>query len=109
MKLYYKNPLEAAWMWINFDMKIEGDADYMVIARAIQIDKYRNKKGDLDNFKYYIHQDSLNMLEPRDGDIIERLERGVYTWNSNCMILSLDEKIIQRSGIAFMWPEREMA
>lgn len=68
--------------------------------------------------EFYIHPDSLNLLEPQPHDIVETEREGLggkfiaYEYHQ----LSLDvlgyrlpvKRIIQRNGIAFMWPEQEL-
>lgn len=90
-KYYYTDPLAAAWMAKHFGMKFVYEDEF----------QERNNIGILgedNNFnttisyrnKYFIHPDSLPILEPRDEDFILPADR-----------------IIQRSNIAFMWPIEE--
>jgi hypothetical protein len=74
--------------------------------------------------KFYIHPDSLHLLKPQLGDLVTR-EHGVVGVVGTCFThgplgvfwagseghhpLSGDEAVIQRNGIAFMWPESEEA
>jgi hypothetical protein len=75
--------------------------------------------------RLYIHPDSLHLLEPQVGDLIKQWgsQAGVPIYDIGAMngkpcyfmpnnsfnYLSSMERIIQRNGIAFHWPESEEA
>lgn len=125
MKFYYTDPLAAAWMAKHFGMKIApdprefpnaGDASFdengvlmQASLAAMGAPKWR---------KWYVHPDSLSILEPQMGDLMTSEHRDGriasfskdgsfedvddYTWHKDIPV-----KIIQRNGFAFMWPESE--
>lgn len=145
MKYYYTDPLAAAWMGKHFGMRFD-----------TEIEPYLYLHGE-DNVPYYIHPDSLQILEPEVGDLIgaNRLKPSdfkieeaklyskilmhdcarlpEYKYSGGFIIppgyfyqelIETEEradwifedgfenymdcyKIIQRNGIAFMWPEGE--
>ena len=74
---------------------IEADTDFNVSIDALD--------------KYYIHPESLHLLEPKGGDIIKRDCGGVVFKRQLAPIgiLGVGEVIIERNGIAFMWPDIE--
>jgi len=62
---------------------------------------------------FYVHADSLHILEPKVGDLLNHHVHGPYIATEKEMPipeLFLAHKgnyIIQRNGIPFMWPEQE--
>lgn len=112
LKYYYDCPIKAAWMAKYFGMKFEGGyaAQFLALDAASQI----RDKNERDY--YYIHPDSLHLLEPREGDLVKATWVGKGAPVSQCLIYNAIEvlgsywhigKIIQRNGIPFMWPEQE--
>lgn len=123
MKYYYTCPLKAAYMAKYFGMKYAlFHADGHIVSEI----KRENIEKDValgeseisrlflqsGNFgKYYIHPDSLHLLEPMVGDLVgyagpEANDFDVYShddWHG-CPL----KKIIQRNVIPFMWPESEL-
>lgn len=111
MRYYYTDPLAAEWMSDKFGMKF---------ISAEGIDSYFDEMGlfcETGTFgrtidKIYIHPDSLHLLEPWAGDLIEYTLGGkplenhhpVY-WGENSYDNHNEKRIIQRNGKAFMWPE----
>lgn len=89
MKYYYTDPLAIEWMADKFGMTYH-------IA---------------DDKKTFIHPDSLHLLEARKGDMVTGYNRYDTEY---CIVpygswhMKYDNmKIIQREGIAFMWPNAE--
>lgn len=124
-RYYYTDPLAAAFMAKHFGVKFSA---YPLSPRvdAFNIKPYFDKNGDLCfclisqegkhqlfHDKLYIHPDSLHLLEPQVGDLTmyKFIEQGgcVITpaWFSEHLRKEQVESIIQRNGIAFMWPEVE--
>jgi hypothetical protein len=122
-RYFYTDPLAAAWMSKHFGMKFNEPYDFAVMIRMY--DMSRGKKQDI---KYYIHPDSLHLLEPMEGDYVTvfgaprwvryamRTENKItvqYDVDGPEQIFSQSEvakgipRIIQRSGKAFHWPESE--
>ncbi len=165
MRYFYTDPLAAAWMAHHFGMLIalrilphspwheagddlSGCIDMPADDVATLIRQLLDKRGsDYEPGRYYVHPDSLRLLEPRKGDAVEFdrwfFERrrdpqyagypyqahygrvapfgsgdqhlGITSagvcWDntSDDAGFSLPFKIIQRDGVAFMWPESEGA
>lgn len=57
------------------------------------------------NMKFYIHPDSLHLLEHQHGDI--NSDGDIYGNETNWF--NYDSPIIQRNGLPFMWPDSEEA
>lgn len=121
MKYYYDDPLAAAYMAKHFGMKFElimyGVDTKETIHHAIGDEMFFWKNINLDTEKfglrYCIHPDSLHLLGPQTGDLLEfrddghdltcyRIrEEGDWKISDGWFIKS----ITQRNGIPFMWPE----
>jgi hypothetical protein len=124
-KAFYHSPLVAALMVEQFDMlvveecgQIHNDSDSILESR---ID--RHHRG-----KFYIHPDSLKILEPQTGDLCisagqwklvtkvheRHFDYAAYDggWGWARMRLvgdpeTLYARILQRGGKPFYWPEWE--
>lgn len=144
MKYFYTDPLAAAWMAKHFGMSFESPCvaglDYCrdtgKLIPSKELDTISIVKDIFDfepadglvtldpQDKYYIHPDSLHLLEPkvRDiawmGDDVGYLRQGQYTDGSgkHWYIAYPDgsgggtgeePRIVQRNNIAFHWPESE--
>lgn len=120
-RYFYTEPLAAAWMVKHFGMKFEScqnngvSADYWPLTIA----------GHDESQRYYIHPDSLPLLEPQVGD----WGRGPYAGevigvSESLITIHVPErhngkshfcqprsefKVTSRNGVAFMWPEGEVA
>lgn len=127
-RYFYIDPLAAAWMAKHFGMKFEngiffeeflestewGTQPGRWIYRGDQEFIEENKENQSHPIwpnKVYIHPDSVKLLEPQIDDLVETTvdfcvdcgaEYGHY-FKGHYPI----KKIIQRNGIAFMWPEAE--
>jgi hypothetical protein len=125
-RYFYTDPLAAAWMAKQFGMTFQQRAlvprgpdgsidggDFFECHAAWQdwqIDSPLHSR-------YFINPDSLHLLEPKIGDLVELhyLVSGTFHCVSvgAHMIHSLESdtetvnRIIQRNGVAFMWPESE--
>ena len=130
MKYYYTDVLAAAWMAKHFGMKLqkgvfgygEGVTTYLTLLDAAGNEAWK--------YRYYIHPDSLPLLEPKEGDVV------ICRWGKDAAyalcgrvrnvfegevvrVVSSDEdpdysglefnydatEIIQRNGKAFFMPE----
>jgi hypothetical protein len=132
---FYSDPLAAAWMQKHFGMrftvKIKGIPEHEYeVGPAFWADEIASPSP-----AYYVHPDSLHLLELQVGDVIGGMD-------SICIVRGIDEDrarfvgeayvsetaregkamgwckrsgltgsthIIQRNGVAFHWPERESA
>lgn len=128
-KYFYTDPLAAAWMAKHFGMKIEwSNEDGWQITHLIHQSIMGNEKVSI--VKLYIHPDSLYLLDPQEGDIVnpssswqlayigstilvknmERMPNSTFMDINTINDISKkygDVIIIQRKGIPFMWPESE--
>jgi len=128
MKYYYKDALAAAWMADKYGMAFQsasrGDYPYMGMEKGniYDVNPLHNmqesyRMNNLFVEHYYIHPDSLSILEPQVGDLIsinngesasivthqeflEQIESMKHQFSSPL-------KIIQRNNTVFMWPEKE--
>lgn len=109
-KLYYKDPVDAAYMAREFGVKLNnrGRGAYPIISLNVE----SGNTGAGTKEKYYIHPDSYGIFEPQSGDVWQ------YILLSGYCILTGDEsikwaryiggKIIQRNGKPFFVPEVEL-
>lgn len=109
MRHFYRDPLAAAWMAKHFGMRFSGwDAEYVLSDFFCLDDGYEISEREC---SYYIHPDSLHLLEPKDGDLLEwDYGAGVVGYKGGCGEGQFGDRvrsIIQRNGIPFMWPETE--
>ena len=95
MRYFYTDPLAAQWMDEKFQMRF--------------VDPSEPVWWHVDPIppKIFVHPDSLHLLEMRHGDII--LDQNGNPDVQAGEMSSAGCKIIQRKGIAFMWPESEAA
>lgn len=119
-RYYYTDPLAAAWMHAHhgLDFDAEGRSGIHVVW-GIELPV---RPGP----KYYIHPDSLHLLEPQVGDIVAIRVTAEFDEKNQTFIertycneaepdtlaivqktLSKGGYILQRNGIAFMCPEAE--
>lgn len=128
-RYYYTDPLAAAWMARHYGMMF-GIRHYEKIIWDCEA---QGMSGDWHPIKdwehiaadaadgnaqpaYYIHPDSLHLLEPQVGDLVrwgynrKDVCEGVFTWSSSADLHSDNwGQVFQRNGIAFHWPESEEA
>jgi hypothetical protein len=112
-RFFYTDPLAAAWQAKHFGMETTNgfyficNSDRGVIAAG---------GGDA-NGKYFVHPDSLHLLDVQVGDLIS------INGGDSANIATHDEflaelkrlephfakplRIIQRKGLPFFWPEAE--
>lgn len=133
MRYFYTDPLEAAWMSKRFGMQFneimgkDGKSNLSKSDGGAFAARYIENLDFPEGQRYYIHPDSLYLLEPRDDDVgIWNQEwsgyahEGRYTYPVFGKYASREpytaadyrppmHTIIQRNGIAFMWPESEAA
>ena len=139
-RYYYDDPLAAAWMAKHFGMLFDftemrngyrddtEDGDYGLKPKKawsrIKSWKTLCEIGKHAKF-FYIHPDSLSILEPEMGDLIDgwasRIGFVEETGKDLCIDVNggswecpresqgriLQYEIIQRNGIAFHWPKME--
>lgn len=114
-RYFYTDPLAAAWMASNYGMAFEnarltliqggpGNSNYSDISWSLRI---------YDNCFPIIHPDSLHLLEPKVGDLVEEALDGKVCNGHSFDYFSdphrIIERIIQRDGKPFFWPESEEA
>lgn len=124
-RYYYTDPLAAAWMARHFGMRYESPVRTSSNPQWDNAMFYVNRNGNWHNVEYYIHPDSLHLLEPKEGDLLEcnntnKLLYGIclaFDKLAESVCVESDSghwsigdsrvKIIQRNNIPFMWPEKE--
>lgn len=109
-RYFYDCPLKATYMAKYFGFNFETSIVDKSLDILDQIDSVQ---------KFYLHPDSLHLLEAQVGDVffnkesngvalISVLAKAMLTSeNEEIMKAKNDIKIIQRNGVAFIWPEIE--
>jgi len=122
-KLYYTDPLAAAYMAREFGILI-GQWDDERGVFFTKIAWLTEQLGASSKGKYYIHPDSYKIFEPQDKDLITlgRIEDDFFVirenhkdWYGYDNVINRDRsfltndkfKIIQRNNKPFFWPESE--
>lgn len=132
-RYFYRDPLAAAWMVKHFGMKIidsginvfttDGGIDWFSIDTLVELEVHPDADKCTDG-KFYIHPESLHILEPLVGDVGDTPEEGYciffeqegelwvdffgqsrFPWAEYKDMVTLS--IIQRNGQPFIWPELE--
>lgn len=123
---FYRDPLAAAWMAKHHEMRFTKANDHVidnfVIAGRISVSDVNPKLEGDRSFLYYIHLESLHLLEPRAGDRIAQVGLN-NTWlvpsneepeeelrsirNAKHLMETWPATVIQRNGVPFHWPESE--
>lgn len=128
-RYYYTDPLAAAWMAKQYGMQFEPrEKSWNKIEHwtslIAELEDCHSIEEDRARGKYYIHPDSLPLLEPNIGDLViflnartTHIVSDVCSFASGYKTISVQDKdnnfypeelkIIQRNNIAFIWPERE--
>lgn len=111
LKYFYTDPLAAAWMAKHHEMDFEG-LSWMEEEFCFALHDPENEPSH-----YYIHPDSLHLLEPQVDDVIrDDVDHEYQTVWKDEKGLGMDTSkgtaspsgiIIQRNGKAFHWPEVE--
>ena len=113
MKYYYTDALAASWMADKFGMKLKTPRGQNMYydGRSFRTEKDCGVYG---GGKHYIHHDSLHILYPQLGDVVHTA--GMHPYKEIVIVELRDYlkrsggfKIIQRKGMAFIWPEKEDA
>lgn len=105
-RYFYTDPLAAAWMARTYGVIFEDYAGF----RFKEEDTFWHLEPLR---KLFVHKDSIHLFEPKNGDIGDIEGWGPVTfsrdrWISGGIVISNGiYKIIQRNGIAFMWPETD--
>jgi hypothetical protein len=123
-RYFYSDPLAAAWMQVNYQVVPHPfivDEEGIIIETVILLREANAKQqGGTVRERYYIHSDSLPLLEPRVGDLIYITESKIGTLarihDGNLKLFTGDwlmkpdrVYIIRRDGKPFFWPESEDA
>lgn len=118
-RAYYTDPLAAAWMakhhgMLFYDPQSPLGRPFSVCGSGYEANMVFRADYRHDPQYFYIHPDSMALLEPMAGDLMHGLEddgyfillspghnpRPIIEWDDPCII-------IQRNGRAFHWPEWE--
>jgi len=112
-RFFYTDPLAAAWMAKHFKMDIRiDDPDGKVFLETTLIHGLREWRDAISastGYKFYIHPDSLHLLDPRRDDLV------TADWYEGTMLWEVDEVgdidagwvVLRRSNKPFHWPECE--
>lgn len=123
-RYYYDDKLAVEWMVEHFQMKFASgrrEVLYWEDRNAFCYKKnhwggvYKKNRNTYEG-KFYLHPDSLNILEPREMDIIIDCDGcpwlvDDYGFHNNCAIDEAKEwmeKIIQRNSVLFHWPKEKV-
>lgn len=124
IRYFYTDALAAAWMAKHFGMKIAPDprefpnaVNASFDANGVLQQACLAEMGTPKWRKWYIHPDSLHLLEPQVEDLVTingGESANIATHPEFCEALKANAdrfvapvKILQRNNTAFMWPERE--
>ena len=117
-RYYYTDALAAAWMADKYGMIFLSDAGDKISwmgDTAVTTSMFGTFTCD---GPLYIHPDSLHLLEPKDGDLVDGVRVG-HVYETDGKTLNVDANggdwemaadcvtILQRNGIPFMRPEVE--
>ena len=110
MKYFYNCPIKSAYMAKYFGMKFENPFDGEIDFSVLDV-RDRGRK----QFKFYLHPDSLHLLEPQVWDLFQWVRDSPSAtpyqftgWYILADGFTKDDGfIIQRNGAPFMWPEME--
>jgi hypothetical protein len=113
-RFFYTDPLAAAWMAKQFGMCFYPDPDGDTFSAH---EFHLSEKGFYGDWNMdailYIHPDSLHLLDPKVGDLAwwSMKDGGGCLCEATPMLITQGgvRSIIQRKGVAFMWPESEEA
>ena len=120
IKHRYTDALAAAWMAKHQGMVFKSGHGSVLYYDGGSDFRVKNTSGVYAGEYYYIHRDSLNLLEPKAGDLVEFdgiIHGLVLDVNNDETAVQCDDivytpatskcTIIQRNGKAFMSPESE--
>ena len=130
MRYYYTDPVAAAYMTAHHKIRFKRNDDLRewgrtnssysaIIELCIDLEDKTPGDGGLmwktklfpdEAFsgKFYIHPDSLPLLEPRVGDIVMDFRPALIVREDH-LIFHKESPILQRDGKPFHWPESEAA
>lgn len=106
-KYYYDDPISAAYMAKNFDFQIMGSPHHI----------FEHWKDIAANYatggKYYLHPDSVKLLEPQEDDLCDFEEVaccdcGTTIWEFGKHSGKV-KQIIERNNKPFIMPKEETA
>jgi hypothetical protein len=110
-RYYYTDPLAAAWMDRNFDIRLESEHGDTILVIGGEL--YWGQGGGFSG-SAYIRPTSLHLLEPRLGDLVRwRVidPRGGFFADAGAFGIYEGaghvERVVERDGKPFFWPESE--
>lgn len=120
-RYFYTDPQAVGWMQKNFGMKFYRKYPPAFYEDGLLVGTDEEME-DIDRHEhiYFIHPESLHLLEPQMGDLVKVMGNVGYLpagegfaekyalrmARANCQPHATG-RIIQRNGIAFHWPESE--
>lgn len=117
-RYFYTDPLEAAYMVNHYGMRLvmEKDPDGLnflgwgigLISDCEDMEDFIGLLSEKLGERFYIHPDSLHLLEPRHRDLYLNTANSPEYWFDNCGYKWHKRyRIIQRGGKPFFWPDQE--
>ncbi len=108
-RYFYTDPLAAAWMAKHFGMRFKTIQNSLYAERYDEIAEYK-WRFDLNHIgnKFYIHPDSLHLLEPQLMDMVQGFQNDdirLLFPKEKLEEIKKSDKVIQRNHVQFMWPE----
>lgn len=120
MRYYYQDDVVAAYMYSFFHVRFYPPEKSVLAVSATDVDvdpKYYMGGGRPRDWKFVIHPDSLPIFKPKVGDLISingGESASIITHTEFLEQIAIVEhqfasplRIIQRSGLPFIWPETE--
>ena len=105
-RLYYDNAIDALYMAEKFGvMLFEEYRD----GTAQLLDSEDIIEGIGGGVKYLIAPKSLDIFEPKEGDLIQGFKFNNFFTTESDKWTSAEAKIIQRNGMPFIMPKREVS
>jgi hypothetical protein len=113
MKYYYTDPLAAAWMAKHHGMRFIAAGLEVWVRTLAQLNEITDEMPA--GYQIEVHPDSVHLLDPQEADAGNDLDHNLviflngawHDWGVDEWTLNPPYKIIQRGGVAFMWPEVE--
>jgi hypothetical protein len=105
-RYFYADPLAAVWMARHFRMKL-AVGGFCLMPESVDAFLQR-LGGGVSGERYVVHADSVSLLDPRPGDLVEDDSRSkvrVLT-PAHFPYKAALQRIVQRNGRVFHWPEK---
>lgn len=98
-RAFYTDTMAAAWMMAHHGLLFEREDGKTCSADLLHLAAFQQ------GIKWFVHEDSLDLLEPRAGDMVLLASGHEAYLHVKPTTLDPGERIIMRSGVPFLWPE----